>query len=203
MRSCLECGRRPNVPSNPWCRNCVRNRPTNDSSMNFIEGDNPEQEVYIAGPFFNPEQVLIVEEIESILDAAGITYFSPMREGGVVADNPNLKARDVFRNDCLGIVRCKWVLCIGVYVGVELARIDNATGTQHTVYVPDTGTVWEAGFATALGKPVVGYAPVDTPTHRINLMLTECWSHVCYGHEELRLFVAGNFRKQSWKGGAR
>lgn len=41
--------------------------------------------VYIAGPFFKPEQKDIIEEIENLLDAEGHFFFSP-REFGVITD---------------------------------------------------------------------------------------------------------------------
>ncbi len=42
-----------------------------------------QKDLYIAGPFFTPEQLEIVEQIEIMCDHYGIKYFSPRQEGGV------------------------------------------------------------------------------------------------------------------------
>ena len=42
--------------------------------------------VYIASPFFNPEQLDRVERIKAILENNGLTYYSPKDEAVVAPD---------------------------------------------------------------------------------------------------------------------
>ena len=45
-----------------------------------VSSDEPERtNVYLAGPFFNEEEIKNVEYLESILEDHGFSYFSPMR----------------------------------------------------------------------------------------------------------------------------
>jgi len=54
----------------------------------------------------------------------------------------------------------------------ERMGIENTITWKRTeVSLPDSGTVWEMGYASALGKKVFGYT--TTPVVKLNLMLSQ------------------------------
>lgn len=109
--------------------------------------------VYIAAPFFTPEQVEVVESIEQLLEDANIEYFSPRSEGTLKSMTKEARAAkmgDMFRSN---IDHMDWCThCIAV--------IDDY----------DTGTVWEMGYLYATRKMIVTYS---SNYHGINIMLNE------------------------------
>lgn len=205
---CMTCSRGPQSSINPWCRSCLLRDRLSASECNYLQGPVDEHEVYIAGPFFNRDQVDIIEEIEYVLENDSVSYYSPRLEGGVITDNPELDPKKIFRNNFLAMLRAKWFVTVGVYAGVELF-VNKGPDTENPevnfherIAIPDTGTVWEAGGGYALGKPIVGYVPaLDAfQLYELNLMLTEGWDHICQGPDELRQFINGDPRRTRWQG---
>ena len=94
--------------------------------------------IYIAGPFFNEEEIRNVEYVEKLLTKKGIPFFSPMRYT-VEDEEPDTMAwaRKIFEIDRAGMDECDRVLIL--YYG----------------NYSDTGTAWECGYAYAVGKPVI------------------------------------------------
>lgn len=90
------------------------------------------REVYLAGPFFDLAQLWLIEEARHALSEMGLQVFSPYHDVGLGS------ADDV--------------------VGKDLAGIRNA----HIVFAVadglDAGTLYEIGYARALGKPVIVYS---------------------------------------------
>ena len=94
--------------------------------------------IYIAGPFFNQNELDIIQEIEKILSRRGILYFSPR-----LHDDPEHEPQTA-----------EWSRTI---FGMDRDAID-ASDVVLVVYhgnYSDTGTAWECGYASAKGKPVV------------------------------------------------
>jgi hypothetical protein len=89
-------------------------------------------EVYLAGPFFTMAQRWQVDEARRCLAEVGMSVFSPFHEIG-----PGL-AGDVAPADIEAIKRCDAVFAI----------LDGL----------DSGTMFEVGFARAIGKPVYAFA---------------------------------------------
>lgn len=89
--------------------------------------------VYIAGPFFNPEQLDLIINIESVLHANGVSYFSP-RSFGVLGEMDPDERRSKTK-----IIYDKNIEQIRVN-NVMLAVIDDR----------DVGTIFEIGYAAAL-----------------------------------------------------
>lgn len=88
--------------------------------------------VYLAAPFFNLGERWIVEEVRRLLIQLGMEVFSPLHDVGV---GPG---KVVAAADLKGLDECSVVLAI-------------LNGS-------DAGTIFEIGYATAQGKPVIALA---------------------------------------------
>lgn len=117
--------------------------------------------IYVAGPFFNEKERIslsyMISRIKSIYPKANL--FIPMEHeipGGVEMPN-SVWAKKVFDMDVRAIEESDMV--IAMYTG----------------HYSDTGTVWEMGFAHALGKPVVGFIPSWAQTEDVSLMVMNCF----------------------------
>jgi len=112
--------------------------------------------IYLAAPFFTPEQVTLVTQLETIFGALpDIDFYSPRQDGIVLKDIPpdqrKLYTKLVFEKN---VDRILWADAL-------LAVVDGH----------DTGTVWEMGYAYAMGKRIVTYTQHD---YGLNVMLQEC-----------------------------
>ncbi len=98
---------------------------------------NTNKQVYLAGPFFNEDEIRNIEYAESVLAKRGFSFFSPMRHDADAEPGTTEWARQLFTMDVEEIRRADMV--VALYYG--------AAG--------DTGTAWECGYAAAIGKSVV------------------------------------------------
>ncbi len=113
-----------------------------------------EIKVYIAAPFFSPVQAATVLALENLLVRGdGIAYYSP-RDEGMLKDMTETERKErmtyIFERNKEMINWCTHVLAV----------IDDY----------DTGTVWEMGYACALGKKIVTFTD---HYYDINVMLNE------------------------------
>lgn len=88
--------------------------------------------VYLAAPFFNAIDLAAVEEVRTLFLENGIRVFSPYHDVGIG------DSRHVYDRDVEGIKNA----------GIVFANVCGF----------DPGTVYEVGYAAALGKQVVAYA---------------------------------------------
>ncbi|MGE3993039.1 nucleoside 2-deoxyribosyltransferase [Pseudorhodoplanes sp.] len=98
-----------------------------------VDGSRLRGRIYLAGPFFDLAQRWLVEEAHRTLLALGAEVFSPLHEVGTGLPRVELAAADI-----AGLRGCSTVL----------ALLDGM----------DPGTVYEVGYARALGLPVVALA---------------------------------------------
>ena len=94
--------------------------------------------IYLAGPFFNEEEVRNIEYAEQVLQKKGLDYFSPMRHEERTEEPGTFAwAKKLFEMD--------------------RQAIDEADALVVLYYgnYSDTGTAWECGYAYAKEKPVV------------------------------------------------
>ena len=109
--------------------------------------------IYIAAPFFNADQVATVAMIEAKLDSANMAYFSPRSEGTLLEMTSKEKIQHmdrIFKSNIDNMVKANIIIAV----------IDGR----------DIGTIWEMGFAYALGKTVISYTNMD---HGLNVMLAK------------------------------
>jgi nucleoside 2-deoxyribosyltransferase len=109
--------------------------------------------VYIAAPFFNEEQIKIVEQVELCLESRNIEYFSPRSEGTLSAmtrEEQEASRKAIFQSNVDNMGLCTHMI----------ACVD----------FKDTGTIWEMGFMFAQGKGIVMMA---YDSSKVNVMLAE------------------------------
>lgn len=103
-------------------------------SQNYASGNRPQ--VYLAGPFFDLAQIWMVDQALATLKTLGLRVFSPYHDIGLGS------AGDVVEKDLQGIRDSDMLFAI-------------ANGL-------DAGTIYEIGYARAIGKPVVVYSESET-----------------------------------------
>lgn len=92
--------------------------------------------VYLAGPFFNLQQLWLIEQARSSLMGMGLAVFSPYHDVG------RGSAEDVVDKDLQGIQETSLVL----------ALVDGL----------DSGTIYEIGYARAINHPVIVYSESES-----------------------------------------
>lgn len=157
---------------------------------------------YIAAPFFNVQELAVVETLEDDIERCGDTFFSPRSLGVVDLSSPRDR-RQKFDSNAEELRNATAVVAVmdrHAKPGTELAVINTVSIEHedgrgpthlvefHDVRLPDVGTVWEVGYAYALQKPVVLFT-LDAAS-KVNLMLTEASIGVVRGHDDFRTLLA-------------
>lgn len=112
--------------------------------------------IYIAGPFFNEEQINVIRRIEKSCGKFGLNFFSPRHEGVIVDMTPQQRSdpnilKTIYNSNIEAI---KKSTCI-------IAVIDGK----------DIGTIFEIGYAAALGKKIITFTDLN---YGVNVMLSQC-----------------------------
>ena len=94
--------------------------------------------VYLASGWFSPEWLEEVENIKSVFEENGISYFSPKDENLCDEDASESFQDQVFAGNIKGMNEASWMLC----------------NTRNK----DMGTLFEAGYFHCLDKPIVYFA---------------------------------------------
>lgn len=122
--------------------------------------------VYLASPFFNGEEIGRVEIVRDILRAKGLDVFVPMEHQNPQFDFGSREWRAAtFTGDVQAIDNADVVVAI------------NCQGNYD-----DAGTMWEIGYAYAIGKPVVLF---NNTNKTINLMIADSITALVTSIEEL------------------
>lgn len=127
--------------------------------------------VYIAAPFFSPDQITRVALVETLLEKHNMTYFSPRKQSaiGSIAD-PEVREK-AFQMNVDGIEDADFLVAI--------------TDGK------DMGTIFEAGHAYASGVPIIYVAFTLGKDGQFNLMLSESGFAACKTVEELEDAIQG------------
>ena len=135
-----------------------------DDLATYIIGLACEYDFYFASPFFNPEQVEREERMIKHLRSLGYKVFSP-KEACHLDAKASMKSRaDVFDNNCKAIRSSRAVFAV--------------TDGK------DMGTIWEAGFAYGINKPVIYFAET-LGDNQFNLMLAQSGRDVFTSQDEV------------------
>lgn len=134
--------------------------------------------IYIAAPLFNEAERAFNESIDAIVRECGHETYLPQRDGGCVADLPELiggipKRRYLFDLDCEHMEWCDAVLFL-------------SDGR-----VPDEGACFELGWCCAKGKRCIGYR-TDVRSFidgHDNVMLEGAVEKVLRTPDELRAYL--------------
>lgn len=94
--------------------------------------------VYLAGPFFSPEEIRRVNHMKEQLELSGINVLSPMHENGIINKKcDSNKRKEIFKSD------------------IEL--LESADVVVALLDYEDEGTCFEIGYAYKENRPVIGY----------------------------------------------
>lgn len=126
--------------------------------------DSIEYDFYLASPFFNAEQKERMYYVLNTLRTNGYNVYAPIESGVVSEDEDVGFVSYVFNSNVEAIRSSRKVLAI--------------TDGK------DMGTIWEAGFAYGIGKPVIYFAETlgDNP---FNIMLSESGNGIYTNREDL------------------
>lgn len=169
--------------------------------------------IYLAGPFFNRKQIMVQQRIEQAYEEAGVNAFSPRLQHR--NDNKSIQdpvyARKVFEENADALSNCRGVLAVVDYLLPEeqtLRVLGRAIGqaafesASPSLSLPDSGTVWEMGFAYSQGIPVQMFTTKPIGEGRINIMLSQGCNGVIYGWDHLDAWLEGKEAPKDWKGGS-
>lgn len=126
--------------------------------------------VYIAAPFFNEDQIRIVEELELTLEQHEIDYFSPRSEGtlsNMTREEQELSHRSIFESN--------------------VRNMDDCTHMIACVQYKDTGTIWEMGYMFGQEKEIVMMSEADT----VNVMLAQSATGIAKSAEHAVNIILG------------
>jgi len=130
-----------------------------------------ERSLYLAGPFFNPEQLAEIQMVEGLCEKLKVTCISP-RKFLVLPPKASWQDRQlVFQKNCSSIMSSELVL----------ACIDGQGSL-------DPGTVWEMGYAFAMAHPVVCFT---LNGKKMNVMLAQGCHGFLENEEQLMKFITG------------
>ena len=140
--------------------------------MNIYKSEPMRHKVYLAGPFFNQEQIEVQDRVEKLAEKAKLDYFSPRLRCLCAPDASFAQRKYTFDMNVNAIELADLVI----------ARIDDF----------DPGTMWEIGYAYRSKRPVYAYTTV--PGRGLNLMLAQsCKGFLC-GFDEIEKFMG----KDGW-----
>ncbi len=130
--------------------------------------------IYLAGPFFNPVQVCMMQRIESMFESAGFPYYSPrLHSGSHLLSEEQKRIPEmwdpIFESNVSNLEDCGAVVAVVQYAmphGQKLAicmeEVDPESPAlwpathliplKKDLEFPDSGTVWELGAIHMLNR---------------------------------------------------
>lgn len=125
--------------------------------------------VYIAGPFFNPEQVAVIEAIKALLSTFKrmCTFYSPKDDSLYVPGKTDPQAS----------------------FDMNVRKIYESSLVIAVTDGKDPGTLFESGYAYAVGTPIVYLWLTGLPGMKFNLMLAKSGIAVCRSWGDLNIVV--------------
>lgn len=134
---------------------------------------------YIAAPFFNLEQIAVIDKIKEILTKHDIDYFSPKDEFICPPTADRATRKKTFEGNIDAILKSQ----------IMVAVTDGK----------DMGTLFEAGVAYIAEIPII-YIAITLGDKPFNLMLAESSFSVCKSLEELDILLSGPFEQILYSG---
>lgn len=135
--------------------------------------------IYLAAGWFSEDQDKALTILETCCDKAGVETYSPRREFKFV---PGMSPTEVLDQN--------------------IDKIESSSLILVSTEGKDMGTLFECGYAYAIGKDIVYYYP---SSNKMNLMLSATARAVIGSESELLKFLkhfkeTGKTRKTEWKG---
>ena len=136
-----------------------------------------EIKIYIAAPFFNPEQLELVKKIEEVILFSGLMSFSPRLEGKVIKDLPESErenaATEAFNMNIKGLKDSNTLLLV----------LDGK----------DLGSAFECGYwvgqhgVKSSLRPVIMFQSINKP---LNIMLQQIAYSYTKGIDDLARYIS-------------
>jgi nucleoside 2-deoxyribosyltransferase len=121
-------------------------------------------DLYFASPFFRPSQVEREESLKAKLRAMNFKIYSPKESCFLPAESSSADRKKVFDDNC--------------------KAIRNSIAVFAITDEKDMGTIWEAGYAYGIKKPVIYFA--ETLGHnQFNLMLAQSGKRVFVNRDSI------------------
>ena len=139
--------------------------------INNIVGYDCKYDFYLASPFFNESQKERENEVKTILRSYNYNVYAPMEHGIVGSLSSHSFVKNIFDSNIEAIKNSKYVLAI----------------TDEK----DMGTIWEAGYAYGIGKPVI-YVAVTLEDKPFNIMLSESGIGIFKSYDSLKISANRN-----------
>jgi len=121
--------------------------------------------LYFASPFFTPEQVEREERLKAKLRELGFEVWSPKEMCHLNKNATISEQTEVFNGN--------------------LSAMDKVDGVFVVTDGKDIGTIWEAGYAYALGKPIIYYCET-LGKNVFNVMLARSGKLVITNFDEIQ-----------------
>lgn len=135
-----------------------------EGAANYILTSSSNYDFYFASPFFNEEQVEREERMIAHIRSLGFSVFSPKESCHLDAKASQTSRENVFNSNCDAIRKSRAVFAV--------------TDGK------DMGTIWEAGYAYGIGKPVIYFAET-LGDNQFNLMLAQSGRDVYTSQDEV------------------
>jgi len=124
--------------------------------------------IYLAAPFFNPEQIERVRVLEEFIESIpGILLHSPMRDGVICPKDAVPQYQQAVFD-----------------VNVETIKVSDIIVA--ILDAPDSGTIYEAGYGRAAGVLTIGLYMTDVK--KVNLMLSRGFTCMLHYQKQQALF---------------
>jgi len=126
--------------------------------------------IYVAGPFFNPVQKEHALKVAKHLKDEMHEYFAPVEHMFVTGGKESVET--VFERNVQEMEECDMLLAQLDYptpAQTYVKLITPIPANDKVITHPDTGTVWEMGYAACMELPVIGYTTKKLTA--MNLML--------------------------------
>lgn len=152
--------------------------------------NNLQSRIYLAAPFFSDEQnerlKLVKEHLEANKTVGYIYEPADHQQTTIVNKYGSLDiamtTREwqdaTFRSDTQAIRQADAIVAILDY------------DYEHHNLVPDPGTIYEIGYAQALGKPIILIQATDVGNDPLNLMLTQYTAY--FDHKDLNGYTTND-----------
>lgn len=132
--------------------------------------------IYIAGPFFDADQLKVIKDIENWASTLGVTFFSPRKEGVIknMQDMTEVEKKLTFAR---------------IY-NANITNIDRSDAIVAVIDDFDPGTIFEIGYAAKARKRII---TISTKGHGLNVMLSHCIDeHVDSPAKSIRAYLGEN-----------
>ena len=134
------------------------------------EEESPKQKVYLAAGWFNPVQAEELDKLEAVCNSRDWIDLASPRQIFVCPPNAPKETQDA------------------TFMG-NLEHIASADFLIVNTRDKDIGTIWEAGFAFALRKPIIYFCAGLPDGAKFNLMLARSGCKVATSFEDLESYL--------------